>query len=61
MPAHPIAFASSLTARRYFRISSVRGVQSRFGISGVELGDDHHTLPPLLFVVLPPVPGPLLR
>jgi hypothetical protein len=30
------------------------------GVSGVELGDDHHTLPPLLFVALTPVLGPLL-
>jgi hypothetical protein len=36
-----------------------KGVHRRFGISGVELGDDRHTLPPLLFLVLPPVLGPL--
>jgi hypothetical protein len=36
-------------------------VHRRFGISGVELGDDHHTLPPLFFLVLPPMLGPLLR
>src|SRR5215467_15065531 len=36
-------------------------VHRRFGISGVELCDDHHTLPPLVFLVLPPVFGPLLR
>jgi hypothetical protein len=27
----------------------------RFGVSGVELCDDHHTLLPLLFLALPPV------
>jgi hypothetical protein len=31
------------------------------GVSGVELCDDHHTLPPLLFIALPPVLGALLR
>jgi hypothetical protein len=33
----------------------------RVGISGVELCDDHHTLPPLLFLALTPVLGPLPR
>jgi hypothetical protein len=33
----------------------------RFGISGVELCDDHHTFPPLFLLALPPVLGPLLR
>jgi hypothetical protein len=33
-------------------------VQSRFGISGVELCDDHHTLPPFVFIALTPVLGP---
>jgi hypothetical protein len=36
-------------------------VQSRFGVSGVELCDDHHTLPPLLFSALTPMLGPLSR
>jgi hypothetical protein len=36
-------------------------VQSRFGISGVELCDDHHTALPLLFSALTPMLGPLLR
>jgi hypothetical protein len=35
-----------------------KGVQSRFGISGVELCDDHHTLPPFVFIALTPVLGP---
>jgi hypothetical protein len=35
-------------------------VQSRFGVSGVELSDDHHTLPPLVFLVLTPMLSPLL-
>jgi hypothetical protein len=48
--AQPIAFASSLTARRYFRISSARA-----------LGDDQHSALPLLFIALTPVLGPLLR
>src|SRR5215472_17614124 len=30
-------------------------------IPGVELGDDHHTLPPVFFLALPTVLGPLLR
>src|SRR5262249_6223655 len=30
-----------------------RGVQGRFGISGIELCDDHHTLPPFFFIALP--------
>ena len=29
-----------------------KGVQGRFGISGVELCDDHHTALPLLFIAL---------
>jgi len=33
----------------------------RFGISDVELGDDHHTALPLLFIALMPVFGPPLR
>jgi hypothetical protein len=33
-------------------------VQSRFGISGVELGDDHHTALPLFFVTPTPLLGP---
>jgi hypothetical protein len=37
------------------------GVYRRLGISGVELCDDHYTLPPLLFIALPPVLGALLR
>jgi len=37
------------------------GVYCRFRISGVELCDDHYTLPPLLFIALPPVLGALLR
>ena len=36
-----------------------QGVHRRFGISGVEFCDDHHTLPPVFFVALPPVLGPL--
>jgi hypothetical protein len=27
----------------------------RVGISGVELGDDHHTVAPVFFIALPPV------
>src|SRR5215468_846550 len=34
-----------------------KGVHGRFGISGGELCDDHHTLPPLLFVAPPPFGG----
>src|SRR5215470_9133409 len=34
-----------------------KSVHRRFGISGVELCDDHHTLPPLLFVAPPPFGG----
>src|SRR5215471_18677069 len=30
-----------------------KGVQGRFGISGIELCDDHHTLPPFFFIALP--------
>src|SRR5262245_28228187 len=37
------------------------GMQGRIRVTGVELGDDHYTLPPLLFVALPSVLGPLLR
>jgi hypothetical protein len=36
-------------------------VHRRLGICGVEFCDDHHTLPPLLFLALPPMFGPLLR
>src|SRR5262245_14239558 len=32
----------------------------RLRISGVELGDDHHTLPPLFFVAPTPMLSPLL-
>jgi hypothetical protein len=35
-------------------------VQRRVGISGVELCDDHHTLPPVFFLTLAPVLGSLL-
>src|SRR5215472_2423873 len=49
----PIAFASSLTVRRYFRISSARACRVASGISGIELCDDHHTLPPFFFIALP--------
>ena len=56
--AQPIAFVSSLRARRYFRISAAIACIRRLRVSGVELGDDHHTLPPLVFVALPPVFGP---
>jgi hypothetical protein len=38
-----------------------KGVQRRFGISGVELGDDHHTLPLLVFIAPTPEFGPLLH
>jgi len=38
-----------------------KGVQSRFRISGVELCDDHHTLPLVFFIALPPMLGPLSR
>ena len=31
----------------------------RFGVSGVELCDDHHTLPPLLFIAPARMLGPL--
>ena len=30
-----------------------QGRQGRFGISGIELCDDHHTLPPFFFIALP--------
>src|SRR5262245_39377122 len=36
------------------------GVHCQFAISGVELCDDHHTLPPLLFSAPTPMLGPLL-
>src|SRR6516164_3481629 len=36
------------------------GLHRRFGATSVELCNDHHTLPPLLFVALPPVFGTLL-
>jgi hypothetical protein len=38
-----------------------KGLHRRGRISGVELCDDHHTLPPIFFLALPPVLGPLLR
>jgi hypothetical protein len=53
----PIAFASSRTARRYFRISSARACR----VSGVEFCNDHHTRLPHLFIALPPVFGSLFR
>src|SRR5262249_50299274 len=42
-----------LTVRRYFRISSARACRVASGISGIELCDDHHTLPPFFFIALP--------
>ena len=59
--AQPIAFASYLIARRYFRNLIGKGVHRGFGISGVEFCDGHHTRLPLRFIALPPVFGPLLR
>jgi hypothetical protein len=38
-----------------------QGVQGRFGVSGVELCDDHHTFLPFFCITLPPVLGPLSR
>jgi hypothetical protein len=38
-----------------------KSVHRGFGVSSVELCDDHHTLPPLLFSALTPILGPLLR
>ena len=55
--AQPIARASSRRARRYFRISSARTCIVASGSPGVELCDDPHALPALLFIALPPVFG----
>jgi hypothetical protein len=37
------------------------GVHRRFGIPGVELCDDHHTLLPIFLIALPSVLGAPLR
>jgi hypothetical protein len=58
--AQPIACASSLHSAAVLQDLAGEGVQRRFGVSGVELGDNHHTLPPVFFIALPTVLCPPL-